>query len=158
MTSDELKALLHYDSETGVFTWIAGNYVGKIAGGKNDEGYIKINIKGKKHGAHRLAWLYMTGRLPEFEIDHINGCTSDNRFINLRHAKHAENCKNRKLNKNSSTGAKGVSFRKGTEKYRAYINVDGKRKYLGDFNCPEIAALVASEYRDKYHGEFVRAA
>ena len=157
MTSDELKSILHYDPETGIFTRISGYGRGKIAGSKNDEGYIKITIKGKKLAAHRLAWLYMTGSSPDFEIDHINGCTSDNRFINLRPAKHAENCKNRKLNNNSSTGAKGVSFRKDNGKYRAYINTDGKRQYLGDFECPELAALVASEYRDKYHGSFARA-
>ena len=34
--------------------------------------------------AHHLAWLYMTGEWPEYDIKHVNGLKDDNRFSNLR--------------------------------------------------------------------------
>lgn len=40
---------------------------------------------------------------------------------------------NRKVRKNSSTGIRGVTFNKSTNRYSAYIFHDGKNKYLGSF-------------------------
>ena len=46
------------------------------------------------------------------EVDHGNGNGLDNTRKNIRICTHAENAKNRRLNKNSTTGFKGVSFKK----------------------------------------------
>ncbi|MFW4291481.1 HNH endonuclease [Salmonella enterica subsp. enterica serovar Paratyphi C] len=46
-------------------------------------GYIRIYINKKWYLAHRLAWLYVTGKWPINVIDHINRNKADNRFINL---------------------------------------------------------------------------
>ena len=88
LTQSELKSLLHYDPETGLFTWIAplSNrvQVGDVCSTVAPIGYILIGVRGQKLYAHRLAWLYMTGEWPENQIDHINCVKTDNRWANLR--------------------------------------------------------------------------
>lgn len=64
VTQHELKELLHYDSETGYFTWIKRNgrmAAGSRAGGIRGEGYVQIILRGRAYQAHRLAWLWVTG-------------------------------------------------------------------------------------------------
>ena len=160
MTPDELKSLLKYDPETGDFVWacsLGRCAAGNKAGHRHKAGYRIIRINGKSHMAHRLAWVYMTGKMPEDEIDHINGDKSDNRFCNLREATRCQNSRNRAVMRNNKTGRKNVCFVTSRGKYKAQIKYAGKIKFLGYYDCPELAALVASEYRDKYHGSFARA-
>lgn len=114
INSNELRALLTYDKDTGVFrrnTSSGGQEIGSIAGTISKYGYIRIRIKNKAYFAHRLAWLYEYGVWPENEIDHINGEKSDNRLINLREASRSGNNHNKNI-KNSASGVKGVSWSK----------------------------------------------
>ena len=82
LTQERLKELLHYDPETGYFTWkISPNNavkVGSVAGTSMNN-YIRIIIDHKAYLAHRLAFLYMEGYFPEHEVDHINRIRDDNR-------------------------------------------------------------------------------
>lgn len=55
-----------------------------------------------------------------------------------------------KLSKANTSGVKGVSFNKRTGKYRAYIYLRGKQKYLGDFSELEDAANARKEAEKKY--------
>lgn len=103
MNIEELKALLRYDTETGTFTWIRS---GKKAGSKNGKGYIQIGINDKLYYAHRLAYLYMTGKMPEV-IDHVNRKKNDNSWENLRNGTQAENVRN----KEGVTLLKGVALK-----------------------------------------------
>src|SRR5690349_15052213 len=98
LTQQYLKEILHYDPETGVFIWYTSRghcKAGNVAGSLN-LGYILIGICNFKYQAHRLAWLYMTGEWPTFEIDHKNGVSSDNRWENLREATRIINGQNRR--------------------------------------------------------------
>ena len=45
---------------------------------------LKVSIDNRRHLLHRLAWLWMTGALPRWNVEHINGDRSDNRWANLR--------------------------------------------------------------------------
>ena len=131
LTQERLKHLLDYDPETGVFTRRVRTsnriMVGQIAGTVHSKGYLCIDIDGRKYFAHRLAWLYVHGRWPKQQIDHINGNRSDNRLCNLREASHAENQHNRRRkNKNNTSGVPGVFWNTNRRKWEARICVDGK--------------------------------
>ena len=85
ISQGELKEVLEYNPDTGVFIWRKPNgnrvKVGNVAGNKSVNGYIRIKIK-KEYLAHRLAYLYMIGNFPENDIDHINHIKDDNRWVN----------------------------------------------------------------------------
>ena len=105
-----------------------------------------LSIQNKRYKAHRLAFLYVDN-IPvnaDFYVDHINGNRLDNRYSNLRMVDFGTNMKNKGLYSNSSTGVIGVC-RYG-DRFRARINVNGKRISLGLFDTIEEAAKVRKEY------------
>ena len=143
ITQERLKELLHYDPLTGLFTrsvYRSPNAkAGDVAGGDNGRGYIKINVDGVSHYAHRLVWLYVHGKFPDKNIDHINGNTFDNRVSNLRDVQQGINLQNQKQARsdNKSCGLLGVSRDK--SKWSAQISTDKKLTHLGNFPTPELA-------------------
>ena len=158
MTQSELKELLDYNSDTGIFTWkvnIAKNVkVGHIAGNVKDTGYIRIKINKKMYLAHHLAFLYVFNSIPSNMIDHINGNRADNRLCNLREVTNAENQYNSKINSKNNSGYKNVSWNKARNKWIVQLKINGKQKFIGYFDDLEFADLVAQEARNKYHKEF----
>ena len=154
ITQAELKELLDYDPETGVFRWKVcrgGKRIGQIAGCLHHSGYIYIEINEKPYGAHRLAWLYLYGELPELEVDHEHGLRCDNRAENLRLASDAQQAQNKAVYKNSTTKLPGVGFHKMSGKYSARLTVDGKDLWLGLFDTIEEAWEARVRAKEKYH-------
>jgi hypothetical protein len=149
LTAARLREVLHYDPETGVFTWLKAyqrRLVGQQAGRLNDDGYIRITVDGIEHSAHRLAWLYVHGEWPSVLIDHHNGRRSENRLSNLREADRYINAQNeRSHRKTNVSGFLGVRFSKG--RWRSDITIDGKPTFIGRFDTPEAAheAYVAAK-------------
>jgi len=87
--------------------------------------------------------------------DHINHDTLDNRRKNLRKCTSAQNCCNRKVQSNSTSGYKGVFWTKSTHKWRAKIAMNRQpHKHLGYFHSPEDAARAYDAAARKLHGEF----
>ena len=155
ITQAELKELLDYNPDSGVFTWKVKPAkcirVGSEAGClSTTTGYIVIGIKGKLYQAHRLAWLYVYGCWPKHQIDHINHNRSQNAINNLREATHTENQRNRSANKNNSSGCCGVQRYKRTGKWQAYIKPGEKIIHLGYFNKKEDAITARQEADIKY--------
>ena len=141
MTQEELKALLDYDPESGVFTWkvkISDKInVGQRAGSNAVKGYRQLKLNGTVYNEHRLVWFYNYGIWPT-EIDHINQVKSDNRLVNLREVSRVINAHNKsKANSTSSIGLRGVRFDK--NKYTATIQVAGILHRLGRFDTAEQA-------------------
>lgn len=122
-------------------------------------GYMVTRLNGKTTYLHRLIMIRVLGRElnRREEVDHINGNGLDNRRENLRLASHAQNLKNLKVPVNSTTGYKGVSYRKDKRKFEAYIKFDKQpRKRLGYFRTAVDGAKAYNEAAKKYHGEFAR--
>ncbi len=159
LTIERLRFLLHYDPATGHFVrqrTAGGQLPGTIAGNTRRDGYRTINIDGRSYYCQRLAWLWMTGNWPEVDIDHVNGCPSDNIWTNLRLATPSQNLANSRLAKNSSSGLKGVYFHRHTNKWCAGITHQGKKIYLGLFETPEAAHAAYAQTAQQLFGNFAR--
>ena len=89
-------------------------------------------------------------------LDHINGNPLDNRRENLRFCTEAQNHYNRRLNKDNTSGFKGVWFRKTSKRWQAEIRVNGKKRRLGCFQSKEDAAKRYNEAAREHFGEFAR--
>ena len=161
ITADELREVLAYDPSTGVFTWrihqgFQSPSIGSVAGTDHSEGYRYICIRRRQYGAHRLAWLYMTGAWPAEDIDHANCDRKDNHFANLREATRAQNNRNARLSRNSQSGRKGVSWCRQMRKWRARIGIGGQTVILGYFDDIDEAAATYAIAARNHHGEFAR--
>ena len=96
VTAERLRELLTYDPGSGLFvrnTARGGYGIGSVAGWLMKTGYIQLSVDGDKYYAHRLAFLWMESRIPEY-VDHINRNTSDNSRNNLRPCTHRQNMEN----------------------------------------------------------------
>lgn len=151
----ELKRYLSYDPATGVFVWIRSTNrrgtPGSVAGCPNSYGYWRIPFFGRYYMAHRLAWLFSTGHQPPGQIDHINGCRSDNRIENLRLATQAENTKN-SISKGCRTGVKGVT--KNGNRFYGRVHFNYKSYNAGSYGTLEEARIAVEALREKLHKEF----
>ncbi len=162
LTSAQLKEILHYNPETGVFTWVKSvgqrAQKGRTAGSKVPTGYIKIKVLQKVYFAHRLAWLYMTGSWPVNEIDHVDNDPSNNVFSNLRAATKSENAQNRGNRKGTVSRFKGVVFDIQSQKWVASIWLKDikKTKRIGSFSSEEEAAKAYRTEAEVLHGEFFK--
>lgn len=142
LSAGRLRELLHYDPETGIFRWNISHpsrAAGGVAGHHSRQGYIYIVIAKRKYGAHRLAWLYMTGAWPAAQVDHRDGSKSNNRFDNLREATNAQNHQNISVSRSGTSGYLGVTFDKAKGRWQAQIKVEGRYKFLGRHDTPEQA-------------------
>lgn len=84
------------------------------------------------------------------QVDHINRKPLDNRKQNLRLVTDAQNKQNKGEQSNNRSGISGVSYRKGSNKWRGRILVEGKRINLGSFDTKEEAGKAVLEARRKY--------
>ena len=152
---ERLKELFSYDPDTGIFTRriSTGRHgrhkVGEVAGTKAI--YWGMYVDGKRFVAHRLAWVYVYGRPPKEDIDHINQNKLDNRIANLREATRQQNMQNVTIHKHNSSGFKGVCAHKPTKKWRAYIFNGYKQLHLGLFETIDKAVEARKAAEFQYH-------
>ena len=154
LTQAELTRLLHYDPSTGVFVRKVRTCnkvkVGDVAGNETSRGYRNIRVSGRLYQAHRLAWLYITGAWPEYEIDHIDNNKKNNAFANLRDVNRSINLQNvRQARGDNKSGFLGVSAK--NNKFIAQIKVFGKVIHLGYFPTPTAAHAAYLEEKRRLH-------
>ena len=138
LSLDELKSLLHYNVEDGVFTNLTSRKMSRIGQqpGYVDitTGYIQISLKGKTYRAHRLAWFYVHGEWPVDQIDHIDKNRTNNRIDNLRDVSNQINSTNQNKSKVNTSGVTGVYWSNYDKKWMARIQYNRKKLHLGYFD------------------------
>lgn len=109
-------------------------------------GYFKLQLykygKVKYIQLHQLVAMVFLNHSPNghnLVVDHINNNKLDNRVDNLQIV---TTRKNLSKDKKGTSKYTGVSLEKKNNRWRSQINVNGKVKYLGKFNC-ELAASYA---------------
>lgn len=88
------------------------------------------------------------------DVDHRDRNIFNNKKSNLRWATLSENCVNKGRYSNNTSGYKGVCWKKGSDKWCAYIRFENKRYHLGYFECKILAAIAYDNAAIDLHGEF----
>jgi hypothetical protein len=155
MNHQRLLELLDYDAVTGVFTRKISlsnrSPIGSVAG-SIAKGYCFICVDGKRYAAHRLAWFYIHGSWPTDLLDHDNTNGIHNAISNLRLANKSTNGANRGLNKNNTTGFKGVSVKR--NRFISRIKVNKTHIHLGCFLESKDAAQAYDFAAVQHFGQF----
>lgn len=136
-----------------VFIFDTKNYsmVKKYTWSISTNGYVVTNLGyGEILTLHSL----ILGNKRGLFIDHISRNKLDNRIQNLRHVTHQQNTHNSGINKNNSTGYKGVYFDKSRKKYASEIMCSRKKYYLGRFDTAIEAAKAYNQKAIELFGEY----
>lgn len=157
---------LHYSPSTGQFIWMKEPTIAQDrhteAGTTRKSGYVFIGFNDFGIiAAHRLAWVYMHGAIPDgMEVDHIDGNPSNNALDNLRLATSSQQKMNKRVQSNNRSGLKGAYYHachKG-KKWRSQIKVGPKLIFLGYFHTAEEAHAAYGAAALQHFGEFARVA
>lgn len=124
------------------YSWSAGQRGGRI--------YPQAKINDKTVLMHSLLIGVPDGQC----VDHVDGDTLDNRRHNLRLATKSQNGANRGKPASNTSGYKGVSWHKASQKWKAQITVNGQTIYLGVHSTPEAASLAYDEAALEHFGPY----
>lgn len=156
LTAEEARELFFYNSLDGSLEW-KKRRVGvrkdmKVAS-IDTHGYLQVKINGRTYQAHRVVFLMFNMRWPKNQIDHINGCRTDNRIENLREVTCQENRRNSKLRCDNKSGYSGIHWIERDKKWSARIRIGGKLCQLGYFVKKDdaIAARKSAEKELGFH-------
>lgn len=111
--------------------------------------YLVARKRGNRNKAVR-----MTDIIIGKYYDHKNRNTFDNRKSNLRKATFSQNARNKSVQKNNTSGVTGVSYDKNCSRWRAYIQDNNQRKYVGCFSNKEDAIIARLKAEKERYGEF----
>jgi hypothetical protein len=119
--------------------------------------YARCTMRARSGQAVR-EWLhrFILNAPLEMQVDHVDGNGLNCRRLNIRVATPTQNQGNRKLQRNNTSGYKGVAWDKKNLKFIATICVRGKGRTLGRFIDPEEAAHAYDAAARSYFGEFAR--
>ncbi len=116
--------------------------------------YVRGRFQGKRVSMHRVIMKPRDGEV----VDHIDGNGLNNQKSNLRICSNSQNIQNRRLNKNSSSGYKGVYWNKRGCKWQVQIGSGSRKtkKHLGLFTCLVKAARAYDAEALKRYGEYAK--
>jgi hypothetical protein len=156
---NQLQLKDHYRYDDGELIRLqsrGGSSAGEFAGWIthcNKKPYKKMSFNKKTLYVHHVIFFMHYGYLPKY-IDHADGNSLNNKIENLRPATQSQNLANSCAKKTNTSGYKGVTYRKDTEKWQAAIMVNGKHISLGSYSTKEKAALAYKNGSEKYFEEF----
>lgn len=170
ITNKNVKDIFNYCPVSGVLSWkvrprnhfntdgshktFNSRFSNKEAGTTNNfacnKYYRILTFRSKNYLAHRVIWLFVFGRWPKHEIDHVDGDGLNNKIKNLRDVKHGVNTKNVKKGSRNTSGFVGVNFDKKRKSFRATICVEGKQIHIGRYISIEEAASARKAAEVKY--------
>lgn len=116
-------------------------------------GYVRGRFAGRVQHLHRVLIAVPAG----FVVDHINGDKLDNRRVNLRTCRQAENSRNTPRKRNNTSGVTGVSWDTTRQRWLAHIKVDRKFINLGWHDSLDAAAQARAAGEREHFGEFAYA-
>lgn len=93
---------------------------------------------------HRIVLARKLGRYDFQQVDHIDRNGLNNSRENLRPVTHKQNQENRSLNKNSTSGVRGVSWEKKAKKWRVQVG-SIHIGYFDSIHSAEVAAITARQ-------------
>lgn len=131
----------------------------KLGLDSGDRGYFTVSFWGLGYfKVHRIVFSLFHQRLasPDFVVDHIDGNTINNDPMNLREITKAQNNRNSGIRKDNFIGIRGVCPSGHTKPWSAYISINGKKTFLGEFQTIEEASSAYKEADLKYSGGFSR--
>ena len=154
LTQEILKQYVVYHPDTGWFTSTGVRYSNKQVGERvgtlhKTKGYRYLAIQGKTYREQRVVFLYMTGKWPEHQVDHINRIKDDNRWENLRDVPAKVNSANRKVSVLNKSGYTGVFWNTNLAKWQVNCVSNGKQHYGGIFDNKDEAGKVAASIYSK---------
>ena len=111
-----------------------------------------VHVEGKKVTIrmHRV----VMNSPDSLQVDHINNDKLDNRKSNLRLCNNTQNQANKPPTKQNTSGYRGVTFHKLTNKWQAQIIFKGKKKSLGLYHNIKKAAAAYDKRAKELFGEF----
>ena len=144
LTAERLREVTSYNAETGSLVWRMSKGAAKagrpVGGVHRNKGYGDAVIDGHRTAVHRFIWLYVHGKWPLGEIDHVNGQRDDNRLFNLRDVPPTVNRQNqRRPHSRKKTGLLGAHYNKASGRWQAAICHNYKQIHLGHFDTAEAA-------------------
>lgn len=153
-----MNELFQYTASTGCIIRVVNQ--GRMLAGDNActshaLGYLRVHMDGISYMAHQVAFAMHYGRFAKL-IDHKNEDKMDNRICNLREATWGENLSNRGPNRNNTSGYKGVSWSKSSNKWAAQLMYKRKHIHLGLFLDKHEAARVYNTALAMYRGKFAK--
>jgi hypothetical protein len=157
-TPKQIRSLLRYDRKRGLFRWrrpTARQAPGWFKGNKSVRTYRRLYIDGHHYLAHVIAFVIVEGRWPRFEVKHRSRNFGDNRWSNLREATHAQVTYSRRINKNNTTGHRGVS--RFGKRFRSVVICKRRRLSLGLFDDPSKAAAKWQSAAKGQYGEHLES-
>lgn len=131
---------------------------GSVVGSRTKKGYYLVRIAGASCYSHRIVWELHNGTIPEgIKIDHKDCDKENNKIDNLRLATESNNKWNLGKYRSNTSGYKGVYWDSHAKRYRASVQVFGKKSYIGVYSTKEEAHAAAEAKRAVLHKEFARS-
>ena len=139
---------------------VRNDKTGRILKQSHRNGYQMVRLqkdnKTYKNDIHRLVAIAFIDNVDKKKcVDHIDNNIQNNNLINLRWATKSQNSQNRSMSTRNTSGVKGVSWNKNTNKWRADICINGKSIHLGSFLNKDDAINIRVQRAKDEFGEFI---